>query len=102
MGQQDAALAVPAHGAGQCQRLGVAAALAVMRGADVGTALMAVLFAIGVMNVAWMAVIAAVIAIEKLAPWEFHSRLGVAVLLVALGITLALAPAQVSALTIPG
>jgi predicted metal-binding membrane protein len=65
-------------------------------------ALMAVLFAIGVMNVAWMAVIAAVIAIEKLAPWEFHSRLGVAVLLVALGITLALAPAQVPALTIPG
>jgi predicted metal-binding membrane protein len=55
-----------------------------------------------VMNVAWMAVIAAVIAIEKLAPWESHSRSGVAVLLVALGITLALAPAQVPGLTIPG
>ena len=46
-------------------------------------ALMATLFALGVMSIVWMVVIAALVALEKLSPWEGASR-GVALLLLAL------------------
>ena len=56
-------------------------------------ALMAALFALGVMSIAWMAFIAALIAIEKLLPWK-RWRIGESrSLLVALGIAVAFAPA---------
>jgi predicted metal-binding membrane protein len=66
-----------------------------------GWALMGALFAVGVMNVAWMVVIAALVAVEKLLP-----RVGVAVactaaLVAALGLAVAFAPAHVPWLTIP-
>jgi predicted metal-binding membrane protein len=65
-------------------------------------ALMAALFALGVMNVAWMVVVAALVAIEKLLP-SHRVAIGATVVFVAvLGLTVALAPDQVPGLTIPG
>jgi predicted metal-binding membrane protein len=65
-------------------------------------ALMAALFALGVMSIGWMAFIAALIAIEKLLPWKAFANRGVALLLVALGIAVAFAPDRVPGLTLPG
>jgi predicted metal-binding membrane protein len=44
-------------------------------------ALMATLFALGLMSIAWMAVIAGLIALEKLLPWERIATVGVALVL---------------------
>ena len=63
--------------------------------------LMAALFALGVMSVGWMVFIAALIAIEKLLPWKAVANRGIAVLLIALGIAVALVPASVPGLTLP-
>jgi predicted metal-binding membrane protein len=65
-------------------------------------ALMAALFALGVMSIGWMAFIAALIAIEKLLPWRVLANRGIALLLVALGIAVAFAPERVPGLTLPG
>jgi len=65
-------------------------------------ALMAALFALGVMSLGWMAFIAALIAVEKLLPWKAAASRGIAVLLLALGLALAFAPASVPGLTVPG
>ncbi|HET7509547.1 MAG TPA: DUF2182 domain-containing protein [Solirubrobacterales bacterium] len=65
-------------------------------------ALMVALFALGVMNLAWMVVVAALVAIEKLLP-RAEVAIGTTVAFLAiLGIAVALAPAQVPGLTIPG
>jgi predicted metal-binding membrane protein len=58
-------------------------------------ALMAALFAVGVMSLGWMALIAAFIGGEKLLPWPTAARRTVAVLLLALGLGVALVPAHV-------
>jgi predicted metal-binding membrane protein len=58
-------------------------------------ALMAALFAVGVMSLGWMALIAAFIAGEKLLPWPAAARRTVAVLLIALGLGVAFVPAHV-------
>jgi hypothetical protein len=63
---------------------------------------MAALVAIGLMNVAWMAVIAAAIAAEKLLPWRAIANRGIAALLAVLAVAVAFAAADVPALTIPG
>jgi predicted metal-binding membrane protein len=65
-------------------------------------ALMASLFALGVMSIAWMAFVAALIALEKLAPWRVAANRAIAVGLLAIGIGLAVAPSSVPALTVPG
>lgn len=65
-------------------------------------ALMAALFALGVMSIGWMILVAALIALEKLAPWQWLATRGVAIILVALGIAIATTPAHVPGLTIPG
>jgi predicted metal-binding membrane protein len=65
-------------------------------------ALMAALFALGVMNVAWMIVVAALVALEKLLPWDRTAIGATVVLVAALGVAVALAPDQVPGLTIPG
>ena len=65
-------------------------------------ALMAALFALGVMSVGWMILVAALIAIEKLIPWPWLATRGVAILLLVLGIAVATTPADVPGLTIPG
>jgi predicted metal-binding membrane protein len=64
-------------------------------------ALMAALFAVGVMSLGWMALIAAFIAGEKLLPWPAAARRTVAVLLLALGFGVALAPADVPGFATP-
>jgi predicted metal-binding membrane protein len=64
-------------------------------------ALMAALFALGVMSIGWMAFIAAVIAIEKLLPWKMLANRGIAVTLLLLGFAVAVAPERVPGLTIP-
>ncbi len=65
-------------------------------------ALMAALFALGVMSIAWMAFVAAVIAAEKTFPWGRAVTYGTAVLLLALGVLLVAAPDAIPGLTIPG
>jgi predicted metal-binding membrane protein len=65
-------------------------------------ALMAALFAVGVMNVTWMIVVAALVAIEKLLPWDRVAIGATVVVVAALGVAVAFAPGQVPALTIPG
>jgi predicted metal-binding membrane protein len=65
-------------------------------------ALMAALFALGIMSLGWMALIAALIAAEKLLPWKALAGGGIAVLLFVLGLGLAFAPASVPGLTVPG
>ncbi|MGY1660685.1 DUF2182 domain-containing protein [Geodermatophilus sp. SYSU D00705] len=65
-------------------------------------ALMASLFALGVMSVVWMAVVAGLIAIEKTLPWRRTATYGTAALLLALGVLVLAAPDVVPALTVPG
>jgi predicted metal-binding membrane protein len=65
-------------------------------------ALMASLFALGVMSIAWMAFVAALIATEKVLPWRRVATYGTAAILLALGVLLLVAPDAVPALTIPG
>ena len=65
-------------------------------------ALMTVLFAVGVMNVTWMVVLAALVAIQKLLPSD-RVAVGASVAFIAiLGVAVAVAPHQVPALTVPG
>jgi predicted metal-binding membrane protein len=65
-------------------------------------ALMASLFALGVMSVTWMAVVAALIALEKTLPWRRLATYGTAALLLALGVLLLAAPRAIPALSVPG
>jgi hypothetical protein len=64
-------------------------------------ALMVALFALGVMSVAWMALVGALIAAEKLLPWPRAASRGITVLLVVLGISVALVPDRVPGLVLP-
>ena len=61
--------------------------------------LMAALFALGAMSLGWMALVAALIALEKLLPWRAPATLTVTVVLLALGVGMALAPGSVPGLT---
>jgi predicted metal-binding membrane protein len=63
---------------------------------------MASLLALGVMSVAWMAFVAALIAAEKTLPWRRVATYGSAAILLTLGILLLAAPDAIPALTIPG
>jgi predicted metal-binding membrane protein len=65
-------------------------------------ALMASLFALGVMSIAWMAFVAALIAFEKLIPSRRAATYGTAVVLLGLGILLLAAPDAIPAFTTPG
>jgi predicted metal-binding membrane protein len=64
--------------------------------------LMVALFAVGVMSVGWMLFIAALIALEKLAPWRKQAQLTVTLLLAVLGLGVALWPSHVPGLVVPG
>lgn len=64
-------------------------------------ALMASLFALGVMSVTWMAVVAGIIAVEKTFPWRRGLTSATAALLVGLGVLLLVAPDALPGLTIP-
>jgi predicted metal-binding membrane protein len=65
-------------------------------------ALMAALFALGVMSIGWMAFVAALIAAERLLPWKTIAGRGVAVALALLALAVAFAPEAVPGLTVPG
>jgi predicted metal-binding membrane protein len=65
-------------------------------------ALMASLFALGLMSIAWMAFVAGLIAAEKILPWRRVAISGTAVILLTLGVLLLAAPDAIPGLTIPG
>ena len=65
-------------------------------------ALMASFFALGVMSVVWMAIVAGLITVEKTLPWRRLATFGVAGILVALGALLLLSPHAIPGLKIPG
>jgi predicted metal-binding membrane protein len=64
-------------------------------------ALMASLFALGVMSLVWMAVVAGLIAFEKTVPWRRVASLGTAGLLLALGVLMLTTPGAIPGLTTP-
>jgi predicted metal-binding membrane protein len=64
-------------------------------------ALMATLFALGIMSVGWMVFVAALIALEKLLPWQVPANRTIAAVLTALAVAVALAPSNVPGLTLP-
>ncbi len=64
-------------------------------------ALMATLFALGLMSITWTIVIAAVIAVEKVLPWKRGANVGVVLLLIVLALGVALVPNHVPGLTLP-
>ena len=65
-------------------------------------ALMASLFALGVMSVTWMAIVAGLIAVEKILPWRRTATYGTALVLLALGVLVLLAPDALPGLTVLG
>jgi predicted metal-binding membrane protein len=64
-------------------------------------ALMASLFALGIMSLVWMAFVAALIAAEKTLPWRRVATYGTAAILLVLGVLLLVAPDAIPALTTP-
>ncbi|MFL5941839.1 MAG: DUF2182 domain-containing protein [Gaiellaceae bacterium] len=64
-------------------------------------ALVAALFALGVMSIAWTALVAALVALEKLLPWRRVATIGTGALLTVLGVLLLAAPGLVPGLTLP-
>lgn len=64
-------------------------------------ALMASLFALGVMSIVWMAFVAGLIAAEKTLPWGRAVMFGTAAILLALGALLVAVPDAIPGLTIP-
>ena len=65
-------------------------------------ALMAALFALGVMSVTWMAVVAGLIAVEKTVPWRRVATYATTTVLVVLGLLMLVAPDALPGLTVPG
>jgi predicted metal-binding membrane protein len=64
-------------------------------------ALMAALFALGVMSLAWMALVAALIALEKVLSWR-RTTYAVALILLVLGVLILAAPDSLPGLVVPG
>jgi len=64
-------------------------------------ALMASLFALGVMSVFWMALVAGIIAVEKTLPWRRGITYATTALLAGIGILLLVAPDALPWLTLP-
>jgi len=65
-------------------------------------ALMVSLFALGVMSIAWTALVAGLVALEKIFPWRRVATWGTAALLISLSLLILLAPGLVPALQLPG
>ena len=65
-------------------------------------ALMASLFALGVMSIVWMAIVAGLIAIEKTLPWRRTATYSTVGVLLVLGVLLLAAPDAIPGLTVPG
>jgi predicted metal-binding membrane protein len=65
-------------------------------------ALMAALFALGVMSLTWMALIAVLVALEKIGPWGRGARLTAAGILVVLAVAILAVPHEVPGFVVPG
>jgi predicted metal-binding membrane protein len=65
-------------------------------------ALMAALFALGVMSLTWMALVAALITLQKTLPWRRVVTWASAAILLALAISVVAAPHAVPGLVVPG
>jgi predicted metal-binding membrane protein len=65
-------------------------------------ALMAALFALGIMSLVWMALVAGVIAVEKLLPWRRVATVATATILLGLGALVLVGPSTIPGLTTPG
>jgi predicted metal-binding membrane protein len=63
---------------------------------------MAGLFALGVMSLTWMALVAALIALEKTLPWRRAATFGTAAILLALALAVLVVPNSVPGLVVPG
>jgi predicted metal-binding membrane protein len=64
-------------------------------------ALMAALFALGVMSLVWMALVAALITLEKTLPWRRVATWSTAAVLLILAVVLVVAPHAVPGLVVP-
>jgi predicted metal-binding membrane protein len=64
--------------------------------------LMSALFALGVMSLTWMALVAAVVAFEKVGPWRRVTTAATAVVLLALMVGILAAPHDIPGLVVPG
>jgi predicted metal-binding membrane protein len=62
---------------------------------------MAALFALGVMSITWMALVAGIIAMEKTLPWRRVAVYGMAAVLLVLGVLILISPHAVPWLTLP-
>jgi predicted metal-binding membrane protein len=89
----------PIRGAGAAARAGGRAGTRCLASS---WALMAALFALGVMSLIWMALVAVLIAAERLTPLASPARVAAAVVLFALAVGVAAAPGSVPGLTVPG
>jgi predicted metal-binding membrane protein len=63
---------------------------------------MIALFALGVMSLTWMVLVAALIALEKTLPWRRTVTWGIAGLLLVLAIAVVAVPHDVPGLVVPG
>jgi len=65
-------------------------------------ALMAALFALGVMSLTWMGLIAVLVALEKIGPWGRGARLAGAAVLLLLAATILAVPHELPGFVVPG
>jgi predicted metal-binding membrane protein len=65
-------------------------------------ALMAALFALGVMSLTWMALIAALVALEKIGPWGRTANVATAGVLAVLAVAILAVPHDVPGFVVPG
>jgi hypothetical protein len=65
-------------------------------------ALMAALFALGVMSLTWMALIAVLVALEKVGPWGRAAKVASAAVLVVLAVAILTVPHEVPGFVLPG
>jgi predicted metal-binding membrane protein len=63
---------------------------------------MAALFALGVMSIFWMAVVAGLITIEKTLPWRRVAVWSTMLLLLALAVGVLAAPGSIPGFVVPG
>jgi predicted metal-binding membrane protein len=64
--------------------------------------LMLTLFALGVMSLTWMALVAALVTVEKTVPWGRAATWATAIVLLVLGVVLIAAPGRLPGLVVPG
>ena len=65
-------------------------------------ALMAALFALGVMSLTWMGLIAVLVALEKVGPWGRGARFATAGVLVVLAAAILAVPHEIPGFVVPG